>query len=332
MVSPFFKRYPSDNGPSSNWSERHIAYACGQGTFSLSDGLITERGIAHRCGNVVTDLVLPPSPRTAKSPFSNCLFYLGVNCRSCIERCPAMAITEKGHDKIKCAQYLRSAGYSPEMVGFVYDNARSIAGCGLCQTKVPCEFQNPAKKLKTQLIASVMDVLVRAYQESDGKTIDLVIEHGELKDLTLDMMQWWKHNVRDSERYRMWHPEDHVSFEWELPPAPGKSVGAIRRVTEKIGEFPASMLRIRAEDPRLVPVPTVYRDFRWSNILGPGDIPISQICHEYEATRTGIKMRSTFRFPAKTPESFLRAMEKHCREEMGRLAGLLPELYRASGG
>jgi len=35
------------------------AYAAGHGTFSLSDGFITERGIAHRCGSVVTDLPLP---------------------------------------------------------------------------------------------------------------------------------------------------------------------------------------------------------------------------------------------------------------------------------
>ena len=29
-----------------------------------------------------------------------------------------------------------------------YDNDTSVAGCGLCQTKVPCEFKNPTKKLK----------------------------------------------------------------------------------------------------------------------------------------------------------------------------------------
>ena len=34
-------------GLASTWSERHAAYAAGLGTFSLNDGLITERGIAH---------------------------------------------------------------------------------------------------------------------------------------------------------------------------------------------------------------------------------------------------------------------------------------------
>ena len=38
----------------SNWSERHVAYICGLGTFSLSKGLITERGVSGRFGSVVT--------------------------------------------------------------------------------------------------------------------------------------------------------------------------------------------------------------------------------------------------------------------------------------
>jgi len=142
-LQPYFKRDTNEKGRYSNWSERHIAYAAGHGTFSLSDALITERGIAHRCGSVVTDLVLPASPRTAKSRRSNCLFYVDVSCKACINRCPAGAITENGHDKIKCRAYMN------EDIGYLkkeYDV--SVAGCGLCQTKVPCEFRNPTKNLK----------------------------------------------------------------------------------------------------------------------------------------------------------------------------------------
>ncbi len=148
FLQSYFKTYTNEKGPYSNWSERHIAYAAGHGTFSLSDGFITERGIAHRCGNVVTDLVLPASSRTAESPYSNCLFYVGVNCSACIKRCPAGAITEQGHDKIKCGAYMRGIGYSAVALKDGYNNDASIAGCGLCQTKVPCEFQNPTRKLK----------------------------------------------------------------------------------------------------------------------------------------------------------------------------------------
>jgi epoxyqueuosine reductase len=147
ILQPYFKVYNNKEGMYSNWSERHIAYAVGHGTFSLSDGFITDCGIAHRCGSVVTNLFLPASHRTPKSPFSNCLFYIGIDCKACRNRCPAGAITEKGHDKNKCRQYLHSIGYTPQQIKD-YDNDKSLVGCGLCQTKVPCEFQNPTKKLK----------------------------------------------------------------------------------------------------------------------------------------------------------------------------------------
>ena len=148
MLQPYFKVSKNDDGPYSNWSERHAAYAAGQGTFSLSDGLITEAGIAHRCGSVVTNLPIPASPRLAEGPYSNCLFYSDYNCRACIIRCPAGAITEEGHDKNVCQEYLNSIGYSSEALSAGYANDTSVAGCGLCQTRVPCEFRNPMTQLK----------------------------------------------------------------------------------------------------------------------------------------------------------------------------------------
>jgi epoxyqueuosine reductase len=148
-AQPFFKTFVNAKGPYSNWSERHIAFAAGQGTFSLSDGFITERGIAHRCGSVITSMKLLASPRSATGPYSNCLAFAGVKCRACINRCPAGAISEQGHDKIKCQKYQQGLGYN--VAAFLkdgYDNQTSVAGCGLCQTNVPCEAVNPALKIK----------------------------------------------------------------------------------------------------------------------------------------------------------------------------------------
>ncbi|MFC2034668.1 epoxyqueuosine reductase [Chloroflexota bacterium] len=150
MLQPYFMRENNEKGPYSNWSERHVAYAAGNGTFSLSDGFITERGIAHRCGSVVTDLALSISSRTAKDPYSNCLFYVDGSCKACIVRCPAGAITERGHDKIKCQQYMSDFGYSPQALKDGYDNDKSLIGCGLCQVKVPCEHRIPTKIPKKQ--------------------------------------------------------------------------------------------------------------------------------------------------------------------------------------
>lgn len=149
MIAPYFKIYRNDKGMYSNWSERHIAYAAGLGTFSLSDGLITEQGIAHRCGSVVTSLELPASTRTVAGPYSNCLTYADEECGKCIGRCPVEAITKEGHDKVKCGQHLHDIGYSPQSFRESgYDLEKSVAGCGLCQTGVPCEAVNPTLKLK----------------------------------------------------------------------------------------------------------------------------------------------------------------------------------------
>jgi len=141
MSQPYFESYTNEKGKYSNWSERHVAYAAGLGTFSLSDGFITESGIAMRCGSVVTDLGLPPSPRLALGPYANCLFYTNGSCKACIARCPSGAITENGHDKIRCDAYIH------EDIGYLMEEyAVTETGCGLCQTNVPCEFCNPAKE------------------------------------------------------------------------------------------------------------------------------------------------------------------------------------------
>ena len=43
-------------GIPSNWSERHIAYVAGLGTFSINDAFITEKRIAVKLISVVTEL------------------------------------------------------------------------------------------------------------------------------------------------------------------------------------------------------------------------------------------------------------------------------------
>jgi epoxyqueuosine reductase QueG len=123
----------------SNWSERHIAYACGLGAFGLSDGLITAKGKAMRLGSVVTDLLLEPSEKIYPHHQANCLYYFNKTCKTCASRCPARAITEKGHDKDKCFEYTYSVVGKAKKDEYGVE----IAGCGLCQTKVPCEFEIP---------------------------------------------------------------------------------------------------------------------------------------------------------------------------------------------
>jgi ferredoxin len=140
MNSPHWKRLRSPKvGIASTWSERHAAYACGLGSFGLSDGLITAKGKAMRVGSVVTNLPLTPSAKKYPHHQFNCLYYFNKTCKICVDRCPAGAITAKGHDKDKCFEYsYKTIGPSKKA-----EYGVTITGCGLCQTKVPCEFQIP---------------------------------------------------------------------------------------------------------------------------------------------------------------------------------------------
>ena len=126
-------------GRASTWSERHAAYAAGLGTFSLNDGLITAKGIAHRCGSVVTDLVLPPTPRASQGYADNCLYLREGSCGACVGRCPVGAISFAGHDKERCCAYVYGA--VPAAVAEKF--GVKATGCGLCQTRVPCESGIP---------------------------------------------------------------------------------------------------------------------------------------------------------------------------------------------
>jgi epoxyqueuosine reductase QueG len=145
MLSPLWKRETSEQfGLASTWSERHAAYVSGLGTFSLSDGLITPKGMAMRCGSVVANMAISPTKRPYADHLAYCLFYADGICRKCIERCPAGAITEAGHDKSKCSDYLR--GPITDYAKSHYDFGPFPYGCGLCQTGVPCESRIPTKQ------------------------------------------------------------------------------------------------------------------------------------------------------------------------------------------
>jgi epoxyqueuosine reductase QueG len=129
-------------GRASTWSERHAAYAAGLGTFGLCDGLITSVGKAMRCGSIVAQIAVPPTKRPYERHTEYCLFLSGGSCGMCMARCPAGAITEKGHDKEKCRAHCD--GICTEYAKTHFDIDINV--CGLCQTKVPCESGIPRGK------------------------------------------------------------------------------------------------------------------------------------------------------------------------------------------
>ena len=128
--------FPDDNtNPAhsykTNWSERHAAYVCGLGTFSLSKSLITSKGAAGRLGSIITSLELPPTVRPYKYTNEYCIM-----CGSCIQNCPVNAISfEKGKENPLCSKFLKK----------VLEENSPYYGCGKCQSAVPCESEIPKR-------------------------------------------------------------------------------------------------------------------------------------------------------------------------------------------
>ncbi len=137
---PEFGFQRSENfGLASNWSERHTAHAAGLGTFGLSDGLITPRGKAVRCGSVIARIDLPATPHPYKDHHAWCLWYANGSCGVCMQRCPVDAISTRGHDKDSCFDYIKqvTAPYAQQRFG------TEATPCGLCQVGIPCEARIP---------------------------------------------------------------------------------------------------------------------------------------------------------------------------------------------
>lgn len=119
----------------SNWSERHVAYAAGLGTFSLSKGLITEKGVAGRFGSLITDVEFESTmPKSTNQLNHSELYKNCIMCGACERRCPQNAISiEDGKLHKPCSDYLDK---------ILSDNP-PYYGCGKCQVGVPCEYQIP---------------------------------------------------------------------------------------------------------------------------------------------------------------------------------------------
>jgi epoxyqueuosine reductase QueG len=118
----------------SNWSERHVAFACGLGTFGLSKGLITEKGTCGRLGSVLTSLDLPKDIRRYTDTYEYC-----IKCGECVKQCPVGSISlTSDKNQLLCSSFLDKtmAKHSPRY------------GCGKCQVNVPCENGIPDRNFK----------------------------------------------------------------------------------------------------------------------------------------------------------------------------------------
>ena len=113
---------------STNWSERHVGFVTGLGTFGLSTCFISKAGSAGRLISVITDW----DTESDECDYSDWLGYCN-HCGICIRKCPAQAHfkDKPGKNHSKCGEFMGKTckPFSPRY------------GCGKCQSGVPCEYK-----------------------------------------------------------------------------------------------------------------------------------------------------------------------------------------------
>lgn len=127
-----------------NWSERHVAFGCGLGSFGLHGALITELGCTSRLISIVTDKEFENYNTPFEDIYANCLHYQGKGCNQCVKRCPVGSVTSEKRIIENC--FDREFVENKEISLEVY--VKEITACGLCMTGVPCSFTNPMKMVK----------------------------------------------------------------------------------------------------------------------------------------------------------------------------------------
>lgn len=121
--------------PVSRWSQRHVAYLAGHGTFGRNNMLISDAGTVGRYYSIVTALdVVPDSPVREE----RCLWKKNGTCGACARRCEAGALTERGYDRFLClAQCLKNMAHYP-----------GADVCGKCIVELPCSYGIPKTTTK----------------------------------------------------------------------------------------------------------------------------------------------------------------------------------------
>lgn len=126
----------------SEWSQRHVAWAAGLGTFGINNMLITPTGCCGRFGSIVTDSALKTDQPLAGEL---CIYKKTGQCRACVARCPSKALTLQGFDRKKCYELVSRNAKIFTGLGISYEEAGNDPGigsevCGKCTTCIPCAF------------------------------------------------------------------------------------------------------------------------------------------------------------------------------------------------
>lgn len=178
----------------------------------------------------------------------------------------------------------------------------------------------------------------------DGR-VELTIIHDVLKGITPQMLYWWFSNIGGEmeyrgkvyNRYRVWHPYDHIHWSLAKPGPYGKAeAGAVFHIVEAFGRNPKYAIDVREVVEKLDET-----GIRLSNRRG--GFEVSNLEHTFTAVPSGTLYRSRLLIgaehpllrslfnqlirPQVFPDQMGRAWLKHNIEEVGNFEFFLPQLY-----
>lgn len=172
------------------------------------------------------------------------------------------------------------------------------------------------------------------------------IEHETVRGVTPAMLLWWFQHLEGeveyeglrTERYRIWHPLDHVRVRYaRRRPDGGIGPGAVLHITEMLGGRPEYLVDVQSRisrldlggfghRPRLHGLPLAAMDYRFEPV--PGGTRYVNSLTVGLASRWARPLNALIRRHA-FDEARGRAWVRHHIEEVGQFERFLPALYAA---
>ena len=175
------------------------------------------------------------------------------------------------------------------------------------------------------------------YQDDNGWThIDWTLD-----GVTPDMIDWHWSNMEKT--YNLWHPIDHKTFQWLVPPTQERFLGAIHSAPQYRSDGSYKVPKLRFDDIADLKENCKYL-IKYDHVvlvscvtLGDDDVPNdgpaqSYRIHQWQASDNGVVgMSSAISFRGETKEEELRKgvlWATHGAAEMEYLGDFLAELYK----
>ena len=175
--------------------------------------------------------------------------------------------------------------------------------------------------------------------------VGFIAARTEMPNCKGEMVDWWFKNLRTSEEYKKWHPQDHVWCDWKGED--GNYIGGTHLIHERLGGEQVFKLKVNFLDPGEILDKSRFDDARVGAAVyargGPIGAPffVTRLLHLVQDTDNGCVMRSRF-WLGQMPyipvlrnlirkdvasDAAMEGLHRHCKEEMSILANILPEAF-----